>query len=103
MKTRLHEFTQALHDSIYEALMQQNISEPQAQAVAYLVTCGIINHFGGENLYIPRNVSGKTAKRNQQIYDEFTGDNHDQLARKYGITRQRVYAIIKEFSTPKCP
>ncbi|MGK8265559.1 Mor transcription activator family protein [Moraxella nonliquefaciens] len=30
------------------------------------------------------------------MYDEFTGDNHEVLAKKYGVTLQRIYAIIKE-------
>ena len=43
-----------------------------------------------------RNISGKAARRNRQIYDEFTGDNHEVLAKKYGVTLKRIYAIIKE-------
>ena len=31
-----------------------------------------------------------------QIYKEFDGKNHAGLARKYGLTVQHVYRIVKE-------
>lgn len=95
-KSRQHEFSQALYDIIYHALIRQGMSGKQALMVAEESTDTILDEFGGENLYIPKNISGKAARRNRQIYDEFTGDNHDELAKKYGVTLQRIYAIIKE-------
>lgn len=95
-KSRQHEFSQALYDIIYHALIRQGMAGEQALAVAEESTDTVLDEFGGENLYIPKNISGKAARRNRQIYDEFTGDNHDELAKKYGVTLQRIYAIIKE-------
>ena len=69
-KSRQHEFGQALYDIIYHALLGQGVDKIQATA--------------------------KAARRNRQIYDEFTGDNHEVLAKKYGVTLKRIYAIIKE-------
>lgn len=95
-KSRQHEFSQALYDIIYHALIRQGMVGEQALAVAEESTDTVLDEFGGENLYIPKNISGKAHRRNRQIYDEFTGDNHDELAKKYGFTLQRIYAIIKE-------
>ena len=95
-KSRQHEFSQALYDIIYHALIRQGMVGEQALAVAEESTDTVLEEFGGENLYIPKNISGKAHRRNRQIYDEFTGDNHDELAKKYGVTLQRIYAIIKE-------
>ena len=95
-KSRQHEFSQALYDIIYHALIRQGMAGEQAFAVAEESTDTVLDEFGGENLYIPKNISGKAHRRNRQIYDEFTGDNHDELAKKYGVTLQRIYAIIKE-------
>lgn len=95
-KSRQHEFSQALYDIIYHALIRQGMVGEQVLAVAEESTDTVLDEFGGENLYIPKNISGKAHRRNRQIYDEFTGDNHDELAKKYGVTLQRIYAIIKE-------
>lgn len=95
-KSRQHEFSQALYDIIYHALLGQGVDKTQATTIAEESTDTVLDEFGGENLYIPKNISGKAARRNRQIYDEFTGDNHEVLAKKYGVTLQRIYAIIKE-------
>ncbi|OOS08074.1 Mor transcription activator family protein [Moraxella cuniculi DSM 21768] len=95
-KSRQHEFSQALYDIIYHALINQGVNKEQAAAIAEESTDTVLDEFGGENLYIPKNISGKAARRNRTIYEEFTGDNHDELAKKYGVTLQRIYTIIKE-------
>lgn len=95
-KSRQHEFGQALYDIIYHVLLGQGVDKIQATAIAEESTDTVLDEFGGENLYIPKNISGKAARRNRQIYDEFTGDNHEVLAKKYGVTLKRIYAIIKE-------
>lgn len=52
-------------------------------------------HWGGQNLYFPMGLSYKLSQRDRQIYDDFTGANHSELARKYGISLQWVYKIVK--------
>lgn len=95
-KIRQTEFSQALYDIIYHALIRQGITSETALLVAEESTDTVLDEFGGENLYIPKDISGKAHRRNRQIYDEFTGDNHATLAKKYGVTLQRIYAIVKE-------
>lgn len=52
-------------------------------------------HWGGQNIYFPMGLSYKLSQRDQQIYDEFTGANHSDLARKYGTSLQWIYKIVK--------
>ncbi|AOJ71022.1 MULTISPECIES: Mor transcription activator family protein [Burkholderia] len=52
-------------------------------------------HWGGQNVYFPMGVSYKLSQRDRRIYDEFRGDNHGELARKYGVSIQWIYKIIK--------
>ncbi|MOA58273.1 Mor transcription activator family protein [compost metagenome] len=37
----------------------------------------------------------KLSRRDRQIYDDFNGSNQSALARKYGVSLQWVYKIIK--------
>ncbi|WP_234419688.1 Mor transcription activator family protein [Burkholderia oklahomensis] len=39
--------------------------------------------------------SYKPSQRDRRIFDEFRGDNHGELARKYGVSIQWIYKIIK--------
>ncbi len=52
-------------------------------------------HWGGQNIYFPMGLSLKLSQRDQQIYDEFNGTNHSDLARKYGVSLQWIYRIVK--------
>ena len=52
-------------------------------------------HWGGQNIYFPMGLSYILSKRDRQIYAEFNGNNHSELARKYGISLQWVYKLIK--------
>jgi Mor family transcriptional regulator len=52
-------------------------------------------HWGGQNLYFPKGQSYKLSQRDRQIYAEFIGDNQSELARKYSVSLQWVYKIIK--------
>jgi Mor family transcriptional regulator len=47
--------------------------------------------YGGGQIYIPMD----RARRNAEIYREFTGDNHFEPARKYRMTLNSVYKILR--------
>jgi Mor family transcriptional regulator len=40
-------------------------------------------------------------ERDEAIWQEFTGNNHVELARKYGLTTIHVYRIIKRMRQEK--
>lgn len=56
----------------------------------------LTDDWGGTSVYIPKDKVRRLRKRNARIYAEFTGFNVAELARKYGISEQRVYILIKE-------
>ncbi len=58
-------------------------------AVAFSKQCG------GTQFYIPVGRFLKISKRDMQIYEKFTGDNHNELAKEFGISVQWVYKVIK--------
>lgn len=97
MADRVHEFTATLLDSLVrQMILIGGLPRSTAEKVGEVVVDYVLDEFGGENIYVPRNISGIVRRRNRQIYEEWSGNNHDELAKKYNITRQRVYAIIKE-------
>ncbi|MDT4884111.1 Mor transcription activator family protein [compost metagenome] len=46
-------------------------------------------------VYIPKGVSIQASKLHQQIYDDWTGHNHHEVATKHGVSVQYVYRVIK--------
>jgi Mor family transcriptional regulator len=54
------------------------------------------DHWGGQHIYFPKDVSYKVSQRDQQIFAEFNGSNHAELARKYDVSAVWIYRVVKK-------
>lgn len=57
-------------------------------------TLVIAGKMGGTTLYLPKIDTLYRSVRDKRICDEFTGGNYKTLAKKYGLTEQRVRKIV---------
>ena len=71
------------------------MDEAQAKDFGRRVADMLAEEWGGSSVYIPKNLASRFRRRDARLYREFTGQNVQELAQKYGLTQQRVYAIIK--------
>lgn len=71
------------------------LDRDKAEQVGREIADRMASHWGGQNIYFPMGLSYKLSQRDRQIYDEFTGANHSELARKYGVSLQWIYKIVK--------
>ena len=55
----------------------------------------ISQHWGGQSIYIIKDDSFQAEERDIQIYNEFNGHNHTELAKKYNLTEVYIYRIVK--------
>ncbi|MEW8522511.1 MAG: Mor transcription activator family protein [Candidatus Thiodiazotropha endolucinida] len=51
--------------------------------------------WGGQLIYFPKGDSLEVAARDIQMYADFNGHNHDELARKYQLSIQQVYKRLR--------
>ena len=70
------------------------IPTEQAQQIAYDLAQSMTAHWGGSMLYVPKTNPEKILKRNLAIWNDFTGNNHHQLAQKYDLATPTVYQIL---------
>ncbi|MEN1655852.1 Mor transcription activator family protein, partial [Pseudomonas aeruginosa] len=47
------------------------------------------------NVYFPMGMVWKVSQRDREIFREFNGRNHHELARKFGVSLQWVYSVVK--------
>jgi Mor family transcriptional regulator len=71
------------------------LDKDKAEQVGREIAERMATHWGGQNVYFPMGLSYKLSQRDRQIYDDFTGDNHSDLARKYGVSLQWIYKVVK--------
>jgi len=71
------------------------VSEEAADALGTDVAMRMIDLWGGQQLYMPKGVRIEASRLHLQIYEDWKGRNHRELARKYGVSLQFIYRIIK--------
>lgn len=68
-------------------------TERTASRLAELQLQALCEEEGGDDIYLP--APDKTA-RNATICAEFNGTNHEEVCRRHGIGRSRLYEIVAE-------
>lgn len=71
------------------------LDKEKADQVGREIADRMAAHWGGQNIYFPMGLSYKLSQRDRQIYDDFNGTNHSDLARKYGVSLVWIYKIVK--------
>lgn len=67
-----------------------------AKEMARWVVMTLGQYFGGRQVYLPKGDILRAAIRDNQIWQEFTGHNHEALGIKYGVSTVWVYKIIEQ-------
>lgn len=83
-----------LVQSVETRLRVSGIDDGNAKQIA--VECGedVRAAWGGGVLYVSKGVEEKYRRRNTEILARFTGNNYQELARRYALTEMRIRQII---------
>ncbi|RQO63143.1 hypothetical protein DBR47_00795 [Paucibacter sp. KBW04] len=65
-----------------------------ASAVAETVAEHVRERFGGQPNYWPKGNTLRQRQRRAAMWADFTGNNHVELATKYGVCVQQVYRML---------
>lgn len=84
-----------IHEAVRAGLVETlGLAPDAADQAAYDVLRRVLEDCGGEYFYVPKDIRLAAHRRDVEIWDKFRGDNHMQLAREYGLTKQYIYRII---------
>lgn len=81
---------------VEKELVESGMENDNARFIAMGAAVRVAKAWGGNLVYIPLNVRFHLAERDVQIYNEFNGTNHRELAKKYGISIVWLYQIIRQ-------
>lgn len=79
---------------IGQKLGEIGIEPERAAAIGQTVAEHVRQHYGGQLVYITKGASFETRQRWQAMWRDFRGDNHAELARKYGMNIKQVYRVL---------
>ena len=74
------------------------IDAERAEHAGYMIMRRLAEAVGGAGVYIPTADSIERHERDEAIWREFKGDNHAELARRYGVTTIHIYRLIKRMT-----
>jgi Mor family transcriptional regulator len=75
---------------------EYGLSDEHAEQLGIEVANDLANHWGGSMISFPKDHPFKISKRDEEIYEKFTGNNHGELARAYNITTRAIYKIVSK-------
>ena len=71
------------------------LDKERAEHVGQEIANRMAGNWGGQLIYFPIGTAIKLSARDLAIWNDFTGQNHSELARKYGVSLQWIYKIVK--------
>lgn len=91
-----HSTIMEMIEVVCAAFRRHGKSEQQAEHDAQVAVEAICETFRGNQFYFPSSAAARTAMLHARIFDEFDGHNHQELSRKYQLSVQAIYRIIKK-------
>ncbi|HFD6590455.1 TPA: Mor transcription activator family protein [Salmonella enterica] len=84
-----------IREAAFSVLSRHGFSAAIADKISIAIVKQLSFAWEGNVIYITRTPDHDVMWRNQRIFDEFRGANHDVLAEKYGVSIQWIYSIVK--------
>lgn len=85
----LHEVAMIVREEI-------GFNDQFADQIAEAITRGLRRRLGSQEIYIP---APDKRDRDEQIRAEFNGRNRDEVTKKFGISKSRLYQIVSNAQT----
>lgn len=89
------EFLDDLSKMVEAVLIEYSVDDDIAEQSAAGVVDRMVELWGGQQFYFCKGHRTFIAKRDLMIYSDFNHRNHRLLARKYKLSVQTIYKIIK--------
>ena len=95
--SRIPELVADLEDQATACLLATvpQLSRADAVQISKQLSRHLTDNWRGQIIYFPKNIGGELDERDKQIWAEFDGKNHQQLAKKYNLATQQIYQIVK--------
>lgn len=87
-------YTQA-ESAVVSVLQDHNVSADTAQLAASAVTDMLTQFWAGQAFSFPKDYAWRLTQRDIAVYNKFTGQNHLELAREYGVRVNAIYKLIR--------
>ena len=95
MEQLRHELLTDIADHVKITLSGHGVNTDLAEQAGVALASFLAVHWGGQLVNFPKDYAFEIAKRDLEIYDAFTGNNHSALARQFNVSVRTIYNIVK--------
>lgn len=95
MESRRNELLTDVHTHTSKILEEHGIDPALADQIGCAISDHLADHWGGQIITIPKDFHYRLAKRDLEIYEQFTGHNYHELARTWKMSERGIYKVIK--------
>ncbi|HEY9130874.1 MAG TPA: Mor transcription activator family protein [Dyella sp.] len=97
MKSRAPEMLRELERIVAEQLhIVPGVSAEAAQQTARQVAMEFARQWGGQQVYVPMGRAWLIGEQHKQIVEAVRGNNHAQVAARFGVSVQHVYRVLSQ-------
>ena len=94
-RRRTAELVTHIKDACIQMLGERfGVAKDEAEAIAREFAHRALAPMGGAEVYVPQDLEFLLSKRDIELWNEFNGNNHLELAKKYKVSEVWVYKII---------
>lgn len=94
MELLRHELLSDLASHVTQVLIDHGIDGSLADQAGTAAADHIADHWGGQLVNVPKDYRYRIAERDLQVFSEFRGHNHAELARRHGMTLRGIYKLL---------
>lgn len=98
MEELRHELLADIATHTSSILLEHGVEPEVAEQAGVAMANHMAEHWGGQVISIPKDHFFKLSGRDLNVFNEFTGNNHSDLARKYKLSSRAIYKIIARAS-----
>lgn len=95
MEIRRHEMLEDVQAHTQQILVDHGIKKELAEQAGCAICDRLADNWGGQVITFPKDHRFRLSKRDIEIYKEFNGRNHNELAKRYRVTTRAIYKIIQ--------
>jgi len=92
---------QLLTEIISDHLINDAIEAERASLISKNVVNEVTELLGGQLVYLKNNTRARIDEKHRQILNDFTGNNHTEVCRKYQITHAWLNKLINRNKSAK--
>ena len=89
-----HELLSDIALRVAEHAKEFNLQEAAAEQLGWMIADHLAEQWGGHQMNFPKDVKFTLTKRDMEIYEQFKGTNHWQLAKAYSMSTRAIYKVI---------